>query len=104
MWLEFIWKGVIKEEGSSATDSLDGCNGWQQEAIKARVGAIHNLCKISISRTPFTAYLTALVRASFMRTLVLTTNRDSLSEMRSPRSHFRIVRSVVGSVVRSAIL
>ncbi|MBD1885952.1 hypothetical protein [Microcoleus vaginatus] len=27
MWLEFIWKGVIKEEGSSATASLDGCNG-----------------------------------------------------------------------------
>ncbi|MEG5040019.1 MULTISPECIES: hypothetical protein [unclassified Microcoleus] len=101
MWLEFIWKGVIKEEGRRKKE--EG-RRKKEEAIKARVSAIQNLCKISICRAAGTPHLTRLVRSSFMRTLVLTTNRDSLSEMRSPRSHFRIVRSVVRSVVRSAIL
>jgi len=80
------------EEGSAATDSLsedvtdltDGSRmevgrSKKQEARKARVSPIQNLGKTSICRAPCTPHLTAGVRASFMRTLALTTNRDSLS-------------------------
>jgi len=96
------WKGIIKEEGSSATDSLErGCNGWQEEAIKARVSARQNLCKISICRVPCTPHLTALVGASFMRTLVLCTNRDSLSRGdRTLRLFDRYFYDKLGSLAR----
>ena len=80
------------EEGSSARDSLsedvtdltDGSRmevgrRKEEEARKARVSAIQNLGKTSICRAPCTLHLTALVRSSFMRTLVLSTNRDLLS-------------------------
>ncbi len=77
------------EEGSSATDSLsddltDGSRmevgrRKEEEARKARVSPIQNLGKTCICRARCTPHLTGLVRASFMRTLVLNTNRDSLS-------------------------
>ena len=59
--------------------------GWKwEEARKARVSAIQNLGKTCMCRALCTPHLTALVRASFMRTLALTTNRDSLSRYDRP--------------------
>ena len=91
------------EQGSSATDSLsedvtdlrDGSRmevgrRKEEEARKARVSAIQNLGKTSICRAPCTPQLTALVRASFMRTLALTTNRDSLSRCDRPDRTLRL--------------
>ena len=91
------------EEGSSATDSIsedvtDVTDGSrmevgrrkEEEARKARVSAIQNLRKTSICRAPCTPHLTGLVRASFMRTLALTTNRDSLSRYDRPDRTLRL--------------
>ena len=62
----------------------------EEEARKARVSAIQNLRKTSICRTPCTSHLTALVGGSFMRTLVLSTNRDSLSRYDRPDRTLRL--------------
>jgi|GEM_PF-3589903 hypothetical protein len=62
----------------------------EEEARKARVSAIQNLGKTSICRARCTPHLTALVRASFMRTLVLSTNRDSLSRYDRPDRTLRL--------------
>ena len=76
----------------------------EEEARKARVSAIQNLGKTSICRARCTPHLTALVRASFMRTKVLSTNRDSLSGGDRPdrtlRLFDRYFYDKLGSVAR----
>ena len=88
------------EEGSSPTDWLseDVTDGSrmeagrrkEEEARKAKVSPIQNLRKTCICRAPCTPHLNALVRASFMRTLVLSTNRDSLSRYDRPDRTLRL--------------
>lgn len=88
------------EEGSSPTDWLseDVTDGSrmeagrrkEEEARKAKVLAIQKLGKTSICTAPCTPHFTALVRASFMRTLVLSTNRDSLSRYDRPDRTLRL--------------
>ena len=83
---------MLSKDVTDVTDGsrMEAGRRKEEEARKARVSAIQNLRKTSICRAPCTPHLTALVRGSFMRTKVLSTNRDSLSRFDRPDRTLRL--------------